>query len=72
MLIDFSKFPTGQRIELKNLSNTNNRDYDNTNKIMPFDVVDDAFDKNDPTGTDIPAVAEPGQRGDGADRERRG
>ena len=35
----------GTRIELQNLSNTNNRDFDNTNKIMAFDVVDDPFTK---------------------------
>ena len=51
VLIDFRNFKTGQRIELRNLSNPNNRDYDNTNKIMAFDVVDDVFDKNDPTWT---------------------
>jgi spore coat protein A len=39
VLIDFSKYKPGQRIELRNLSNPNNRDYDNTNKIMAFDVV---------------------------------
>jgi FtsP/CotA-like multicopper oxidase with cupredoxin domain len=39
VLIDFSKYKPGQRIELRNLSNDNNRDYDNTNKIMAFDVV---------------------------------
>jgi FtsP/CotA-like multicopper oxidase with cupredoxin domain len=41
VLIDFRKYKPGQRIELRNLSNTNNRDYANTNKIMAFDVVDD-------------------------------
>jgi len=59
VLIDFSKFKTGQRIELKNSSNPNNRDYDNTNKIMAFDVVDDAFDKNDPTAFVIPQSLNP-------------
>ncbi|GAA3323670.1 multicopper oxidase family protein [Paeniglutamicibacter sulfureus] len=39
VLIDFSKYKPGQRIQLRNLSNANNRDYDNTNKIMAFDVV---------------------------------
>src|SRR6476469_10314865 len=56
VLIDFSKFKTGQRIELKNSSNPNNRDYDNTNKIMAFDVVDDAFDRNDPTALVVPGA----------------
>ena len=71
ILIDFSKFKTGQRIELQNLSNPNNRDFDNTNKIMAFDVVDDAFDKNDPTALVDPRTPGPGQRCDGADRDRR-
>src|SRR3712207_2355125 len=34
ILIDFRKYKVGQRIELRNLSNKNNRDYDFTNKIM--------------------------------------
>ena len=71
VLIDFSKFKAGQRIELKNLSNPNNRDFDNTNKIMAFDVVDDAVrpERSDRAGH--PADAEPGQRGHGADRDQR-
>ncbi len=60
ILIDFSKFAAGQRIELKNLSNANNRDYTNTDKIMAFDVVDDAFDPNDPTAYTIPGDLNPG------------
>ena len=40
-LIDFRKYKPGQRIELKNLSNPNNRDYDFTGKIMAFDVIPD-------------------------------
>lgn len=48
-LVDFRKYATGQRVELKNLSNPNNRDFDFTGKIMAFDVVGDSFDKSDPT-----------------------
>jgi spore coat protein A len=44
ILVDFSKYKVGQRIELRNLSNKNNVDYADTNKIMAFDVVDDPFD----------------------------
>ena len=40
VLIDFSKYKPGQRIELRNLSNKNNRDYDFTDKIMAFEVTD--------------------------------
>lgn len=39
VLIDFSKYKPGTRVELRNLSNDNNRDYDHTNKVMAFDVV---------------------------------
>jgi spore coat protein A len=44
ILIDFSKYKAGQRIELRNLSNKNNIDYAGTGKVMAFDVVDDPFD----------------------------
>ena len=49
VLIDFRKYKTGQRIELRNLSNKNNVDYDYTNKIMAFDVTDEPVDTTDPT-----------------------
>jgi hypothetical protein len=37
--MDFRKLPVGTKVALNNLSNDNNRDFDNTNKIMRFDVV---------------------------------
>jgi len=41
VVIDFSKVPAGtKRIELTNLSNKNNRDYDHTGKVMAFDLLD--------------------------------
>ena len=40
-LVDFSKYPVGTTIDLRNLSNKNNVDYDHTNKVMRFQVVDD-------------------------------
>ncbi|GAA1770043.1 multicopper oxidase family protein [Kocuria aegyptia] len=55
-LIDFSKYRTGQRIELRNLSNKNNVDYDFTDKIMAFDVVDEPVDTTDPTWNRIPST----------------
>jgi FtsP/CotA-like multicopper oxidase with cupredoxin domain len=55
-LIDFRKYATGQRVELRNLSNKNNVDYDFTNKIMAFDVVGDAVDTNDPAWNRIPTT----------------
>ena len=42
VLIDFRKYRTGQLIELRNLSNKNNVDFANTNKIMRFEVVADS------------------------------
>jgi FtsP/CotA-like multicopper oxidase with cupredoxin domain len=39
ILIDFRKYKPGTRIELKNLSNKNNVDFKNTDKIMQFEVV---------------------------------
>jgi FtsP/CotA-like multicopper oxidase with cupredoxin domain len=59
-LIDFRNYAVGQRIELKNGSNTNNRDYDFTHKVMAFDVVADPFDKSDPTWSTIPGDINPG------------
>jgi FtsP/CotA-like multicopper oxidase with cupredoxin domain len=53
-LIDFSTFPAGQRVELRNLSNENNRDFDFTGKIMAFDVVDGLFNTSGPAATQIP------------------
>ena len=41
-LIDFSRYTPGTVFELRNLSNDNNVDYDHTNKVMRFHVVDDA------------------------------
>jgi FtsP/CotA-like multicopper oxidase with cupredoxin domain len=59
VLIDFSKYRPGTRVELRNRSNENNRDYDHTNKIMAFDVVDDGFDTSDPTWNTLPTVLDP-------------
>lgn len=60
ILVDFRNIPIGTKIEMRNLSNPNNRDFDNTNKIMRFDVIADAFDTNDPTWDRIPDVLNPG------------
>jgi len=53
MLMDFRGFKPGATITLNNLSNDNNRDFDNTNKIMQFKVVDDS-PSPDHTLTSIP------------------
>lgn len=54
VLIDFRRYATGQRVVLNNLSNKNNVDYDHTNKIMAFDVIDAPVDTADPTWNRIP------------------
>ena len=41
-LIHFPKYLAGQRIELRDLSNKNNVDFTNTNKIMRFEVMADS------------------------------
>lgn len=56
VLIDFSKYKTGQEIILQNLSNPNNIDYDHTNKIMKFVVTDEVFSTSDPSALKIPAL----------------
>ncbi|MDJ0377455.1 multicopper oxidase domain-containing protein [Cryobacterium sp. PH31-L1] len=42
ILIDFRKYRVGQKIDLKNLSNKNNVNFANTDKIMRFEVVADS------------------------------
>ena len=53
-LLDFAQYAPGARVELRNLSNENNRDFDNTDRIMAFDVTDAPVDKSDPTWNGIP------------------
>ena len=55
VLIDFSKY-RGKRVELKNLSNKNNVDYVNTNKVMAFDVLDVAPDLSGPAAVIMPTL----------------
>jgi spore coat protein A, manganese oxidase len=54
VLIDFSRYRPGQRVVLRNLSNPNNRDYDNTDKVMAFDVTDEPFSTRDATWHRMP------------------
>ncbi|GAB16392.1 putative multicopper oxidase [Arthrobacter globiformis NBRC 12137] len=42
ILIDFRRYRAGQTVDLRNLSNKNNMDFPNTNKIMRFQVVADS------------------------------
>jgi FtsP/CotA-like multicopper oxidase with cupredoxin domain len=43
VLIDFSRYPVGTTVDLRNRSARNNRDYDHTDKVMRFRVVDGDF-----------------------------
>ncbi|HEX2175837.1 MAG TPA: multicopper oxidase domain-containing protein [Nocardioidaceae bacterium] len=59
VLIDFRNYRPGQQVILQNLSNDNNRDYDHTDKVMAFEILDDSsgagqFDRSDPTWNRIP------------------
>lgn len=56
ILIDFSKYPAGKRVELRNLSNKNNVDYDNTGRIMAFDVTGDPVDTSGPAARVMPTL----------------
>jgi FtsP/CotA-like multicopper oxidase with cupredoxin domain len=60
VLIDFRKYKTGQRVELRNLSNPNNVDYDFTGKVMAFDVTDVPVNTSDPTWNTVPTQLAPG------------
>jgi spore coat protein A len=56
MIIDFAKYPIGQRVVLQNLQPKNNIEFDNTDKVMAFDVVADASSLD---GNTIPAQLNP-------------
>lgn len=58
ILIDFRKYRVGQLIELRNLSNKNNIEFANTNKIMRFQVVADSGPAS--TITSIPTTLDDG------------
>jgi FtsP/CotA-like multicopper oxidase with cupredoxin domain len=46
ILVDFRKYKVGQKIQMLNLSNKNNRDFANTGKVMQFEVVADSGPKD--------------------------
>lgn len=56
VVIDFAKYPVGRRVTLNNSSPDNNIDYENTNKVMAFDVVGDDVDL---AGNAVPDVLMP-------------
>ncbi len=43
ILVDFSRYPPGATVDLRNRSNRNNVDYDHTDEVMRFQVVDGSF-----------------------------
>jgi FtsP/CotA-like multicopper oxidase with cupredoxin domain len=56
VLVDFRQIPVGTRIDLNNLSNDNNIDYDFTNKVMQFRVVPAARDSPPASAYTIPTT----------------
>jgi spore coat protein A, manganese oxidase len=56
VLIDFSKYPAGKRVELRNASNKNNVDYDFTGRVMAFDVTDEPVDTSGPAAKVMPTL----------------
>jgi FtsP/CotA-like multicopper oxidase with cupredoxin domain len=59
IVIDFAKYNPGTRIVLKNTNPKNNIAFPNIDKVMAFEVTNEAFD---PTDNEIPAVLNPGNR----------
>ncbi len=59
VVIDFSRYPAGRRVVLRNTSPKNNINYSNTDKVMAFTVVGDDFD---PTDNSVPDVLNPANR----------
>jgi FtsP/CotA-like multicopper oxidase with cupredoxin domain len=57
MIIDFARYPIGQRVVLQNLQPKNNVEFANTDKVMAFDVV---AEPSTLEGNTIPAILNPG------------
>ena len=64
ILIDFRHLRPGQTVDLRNLSNKNNIDFANTDKIMRFQVVEDSGPAS--TISEIPSVLDLGPTPDQA------
>ncbi len=65
ILIDFRQYKVGQTVDLRNLSNKNNIDFANTDKIMRFQVVADSGPAS--RITTIPATLDAGPAPDAAE-----
>src|SRR3712207_3161786 len=59
ILIDFSKYAAGTRVELRNDSNDNNIDYDYTSRVMAFDVTGETPDLSGPAAKVMPTTLVP-------------
>jgi spore coat protein A, manganese oxidase len=59
IVIDFANHKVGDKIELRNLSNPNNIDFQHTDKIMMFEVAGNASRLTDNV---IPEVLDPGKK----------
>ncbi len=57
VIIDFAKYPIGRTVVLRNSSPKNNRNYANTDKVMAFRVVGDAY--GDQWDNSVPEVLNP-------------
>ncbi len=53
VIIDFAKYPVGRRVVLRNATPKNNVDYDNTDRIIAFDVTSDAADLSNNSTPDV-------------------
>jgi spore coat protein A len=56
VVIDFAQYAPGTKIQLRNLGVPNSRDFDNTDKVMQFEVTADAFDA---ANNEVPAELNP-------------
>jgi spore coat protein A, manganese oxidase len=54
VLVDFGKYSAGTKLQLTNLGVKNSTDFDDTGKVMQFEVVGDAFD---PANNTVPQAA---------------
>jgi spore coat protein A, manganese oxidase len=55
IVIDFAKYPTGAKVELRNLGVPNAVDFDNTGRVMQFEVVGDPVPGGLPAEVTLPS-----------------
>jgi len=59
VVIDFSKYPIGERVVLQNLALRNNDGFEHTNKVMAFDVVSESSTSRN---NGVPKLLNPGTK----------